>query len=43
MLKNKPRTSSGVAKKAASLLKHSSSKNIKSVAGGALGNRRRFS
>jgi len=43
MIRNKPRTSKIVAKKAASLLKHSANKKVKSVAGGALGNRRRYS
>jgi len=43
MSKNKPRTSKAVASKAASLLKHSKSSKVKSVAGDALGNRRRYS
>ena len=39
---NKPRSSKVVARKASSLLRHSASKKVKSVAGGALGNRRKY-
>ena len=39
---NKPRSSKVVARKASVLLRRSTSSKAKSVAGGALGNRRKY-